>query len=238
MMRFFYHSRRQNQSGNMLIYILGGIFLLGILIVLLKGNAQEGAGIDADKIAVSVQKMFGDAADLERGVNNILSSNQRSEADIRFAHPDSVVNYGLITDEPDRQVFDPTGGGVEYKAPPANLNDGTQWQFYATTHIPDIGTDTPANSRAELITVLPNVTRAACEKINISLKQPVNLDNDTDPVANGCIYDSANPFTGTYLSGASTNTLSSAEIPKSPAKELCVRCNGGTYHYYRVLLER
>lgn len=59
MMRFFYHSRRQNQSGNMLIYILGGIFLLGILIVLLKGNAQEGAGIDADKIAVSVQKMFG-----------------------------------------------------------------------------------------------------------------------------------------------------------------------------------
>lgn len=222
----------------MLIYILGAIFLLGILLVLLKGNTQEGAGIDSDRTTIRAQQITAYANELERGVRFILNNNAYSENDIRFAHPDSVVNYGLITDVPARQIFDETGGGVEYKNPPTGVNDGTQWQFYATTHIPDMGTDTAANSRAELLAVLPNVTRAVCERINMNLKQAVNLNNDTDPAANGCVYASGTPFTGTFVAGVSANTLTTAEIPKHPAYELCVRCNGGAFHYYRVLLSR
>lgn len=222
----------------MLIYILGAIFLFGILIVILKGNSQEGAGIDADKVTVSVQQMMSYASELERGVSYILNDNARSEADVRFGHPNSVVNYGLITDTPIRQVFDVTGGGVEYKSPPSGLNDGTQWQFYATTHIAGIGTNTPASSRAELVAVLPNVTRNACERINLTLKQAVDLDEITDTAANGCVHSPGNHFMGTYISGVSTNSLDSTKIPNLPARELCVRCDGDTYHYYRVLLSR
>lgn len=226
------------QSGNMLIYILGAIFLLGLLIVLIKGNTQEGAGIDADKLAVRAQQVFAYATELERGVNYILN-NGYSETDIRFAHPDANVAYGVITSIPARQVFDSTGGGVEYRAPFEGINDGTQWQFYATTHIPDIGTDTAASSRAELIAVLPNVTLAFCQNANLQLKQPIDLTVDTDPSANGCIYDSANPFVaGVYRSGATNNTLDVTRLPNPPTYQACVRCSGGTYHYYKVLLGR
>lgn len=232
-------AKNQNEakSGNILIYILGTIFLLGLLIILVKGNAQEGAGIDADKIAVRAQQVIDYASDLEQGVNIILQ-NGRSEADIRFAHPDSIVNYGLITSEPDRQVFDPTGGGVEYRAPFPDTNDGTQWQFFATTHIPDVGTDTAANSRAELIAVLPNVTLAFCQSLNLALKQAIDLTQTTDPAINGCIYDVGNHFTGTYRLGATNNTLDVARLPNSPTYEACVRCSAGTYQYYKVLLGR
>ncbi len=238
MMAFPPPKNKHTQCGNMLIYILGAIFLLGLLLVILKGNVQEGAGIDSDKITVRVQQIFTYANELERGVRNVTNNNAYGENDIRFGHPDSVVNYGLITSIPARQVFDETGGGVEYKTPPTDVNDGTQWQFYATTHIPDMGTDTPADSRAELLAVLPNVTRAVCERINLSLKQAINLNNDTDSAANGCVHASGTPFTGTFVAGASANSLTTVEIPKHPAYELCVRCNGGTFHYYRVLLSR
>jgi hypothetical protein len=233
------NKRKHSVSGNIFVYILGGIFLLGLLVIIMKGNSQEGAGVESDKTALSIQEMFQYANALERGVQNILRDNTYSEADIRFGHASNVVNYGLITDVPARQVFDPTGGGVEYKAtPPALLNSGTQWQFFATTHIPDLGSNTAATSKAELIALLPNITRAACEKINLALKQSINLTSYTDPAGNGCIYDVGNHFTGTYEQGASTNTLDRTLIPNLPARELCVSCSDGTYHYYRVLLAR
>ncbi len=233
------NQKRQNISGNIFVYILGGIFLLGLLVVIMKGNGQEGAGVESDKTALSIQEMFQYANALERGVQNILRDNAYSEADIRFGNPSNTVNYGLITDVPARQVFDPTGGGVTFKStPPALLNNGTQWQFFATTHIPDLGTNTAASSKAELIAVLPNMTRAACERTNLALHQVINLASFTDPAGNGCIYDVGNHFTGTYEQGATTNTLDRTLIPNLPAKELCVSCSDGTYHYYRVLLAR
>lgn len=228
---------RKDQSGNILIYIIGAIFLMGILIVLVKGNVQEGTGIDRDKIALKANEVQRYASDLERAVITILQ-NGYSETDIRFAHSSAPVAYGVITDTPRRQVFDPTGGSAEYKLPPSGINDGTLWQFYATTHIQDLGTDTAAQSKAELLAVLPNVTEAFCAQINLLNKQSINLANNTDLTANGCVYASGSEFTGTYGFGAGNNTLNAAEITRFPAKELCVKCQSGGFHYYRVLLAR
>lgn len=220
-------------SGNMLIYILGAVFLLGILIVLLKGNFQEGTGIDAEKVGLKVSEVQRYASELERGVNYVIR-NGRSESDIRFAIPDSVTTeYGDITSEPDRQVFDPKGGGVEYAAPPVGVNDGTAWQFYATTHIKDLGTNDSSSSKAELLAVLPNVTQAFCSRVNMQNQQTVNLNNST--MTSGCVYDAGHEFDGTY--GIGTITLKDGEYSKSPAKEMCVNC-AGDYNYYRVLLTR
>lgn len=221
----------------MLIYILGAVFLMGILVVILKGNNQEGSGIDGEKLTVRATEVQRYAAELERGVRYILQ-NGYSESDIRFAHPDSTVNYGLITNIPARQVFDPQGGGVEYKEAPSGVNDGTQWQFYATTHIPDVGTDTAAESKAELIAVLPNVSESFCSQLNRNIGQVIDLSVDTDPAANGCINASGSPFTGTYGYGSGNNTLDSTKFSKLPPTEACIRCNGGTFQYYRVLLGR
>lgn len=231
-------AQHKRQSGNILIYILGAIVLLGLLFAIIRGNYQEGAGIDAEKIALRVDEVRRHAADLERGVH-LLLQNGISESDLRFAHDNAdAAAYGAISDEPARQIFDPAGGGAEYKRPPAGINDGTRWQFYATTHIPQIGTTTAAQSRAELLAVLPNVTRAFCAQMNLTLKQNINLDNVTDPGSNGCVYDSGNEFDGTFGEGAGTNTLDADEIEKLPPAELCVRCGNNSYHYYRVLIAR
>jgi hypothetical protein len=224
-------------AGNILFYLLAAIFLLGLLIALLRGSFQEGTGIDSDRTALQVSEVQRHAAEIARGVGFILQNNY-GEADIRFARPDIIGAYGDIASDPRRQIFHQTGGGVEYRLPPTGANDGTPWQFFATTHIQDIGTDTAAQSRAELLAVLPNVTQAFCARANMMIGQAVDLAVNTDPAANGCVHAPGSEFTGTFINGSSTNSLTAAQIPTHPARELCVRCNGGTFHYYRVLLER
>lgn len=222
----------------MLVYILGAIFLMGILIVIIRGSNQEGTGIEGDAAAVKATEVLRYASELERGVNYILN-DEWGESDLRFAHPDSTVNYGLITDEPTRQVFDSTGGGVEYKEAPNGFSDGTQWQFFATTHIPDVGTDDSASRRSEIIAVLPNVTESFCAQINRLVKQTIDLAQVTDPAANGCIYAAGSEFTaGTFVDGAGANTPDSTKFSQLPPYEACIRCDDGTFHYYKVLLSR
>ncbi len=228
-----------SQSGNMLIYILGAVFLLGFLIVIIKGNFQEGTGIDPEKVAIEVGKVQKQAASLERAVG-YLAQNGVSEGDIRFAHPDAPVAYGDITVNPQNQVFDVQGGGADYILPPAEIlaTPGMYWEFFAFTHVKDIGTDTAGTRKAELVAVVPNVTRAFCERVNFVNNQVIDLTLNTDPTANGCIYTSGSRFVGTYVTGAGANTLDDTLMSKHPAREACVHCQSGGYHYYRVLLGR
>ncbi len=228
-----------SQSGNMLIYILGAIFLLGLLIVIIKGNFQEGTGIDPEKVVIEVGQVQKQAAELERAVGYLIQ-NGVSESDIRFAHPDANVAYGDITVNPKNQVFGTQGGGAEYKLPAANIlsTPGMKWEFFAFTHIKDIGTDTAGTRKAELVAVVPNVTRQFCERINFVNNQVIDLTLNTDPTANGCIYTPGSRFAGTYVTGAGANTLDDTLMSKHPAREACVHCQSGGFHYYRVLLGR
>ncbi len=230
--------QRQNIAGNMFVYILGAIFLMGILIVISKGNMQEGASVDAERATLAVTRVQRYTAEIADGVNSILN-NGYSETELRFADPDNSSGpYGNITTTPKQQVFSPDGGNVEYQKPVAGINDGTLWQFYANTHIKDIGTDTSATRKAELLAVLPNVTKSFCAAVNLAVKQTIDLSLDTDPSANGCVYGGTE-FNGTYLSGSSVNTLDDTKFSRVPAPEACVKCaSDGKFHYYRVLLSR
>lgn len=228
--------RRLNQSGNMFIYILGAIFLLGILIVVLRGSFQEGSGIDSEKVGIKVSEVQRYASELERAVRYILQ-NGHSEADIRFAHADALPAYGTPGDTPGRQVFEAAGGGAEYKTPPSSVNDGTAWQFFATTHIKDVGTDTAGSRKAELLAVLPNVTQSFCEHVNIVNQQSLDLSVVTDTGAD-CVYQPGSEFAGTFLSGGATNILDDTQFSKLPPMEACIQCATGDFHYYRVLLGR
>lgn len=222
------------QSGNILIYILGAIFLLGLLIMVVKGSFQEGTGIDTEQAMLKANQLQQYAGELERGVGYVLR-NGVSESDIRFAHPDLAVDYGTYSDS-ENMVFAPKGGGVEFRSPPSGVNDGSMWGFHANTHITGLGDATA--KKAELIAVLPNVTEAVCNQINRNVKQTINLALNTDPIANGCVSDSA--FDGTFLSGAPANILDDTKLGYTPAAEACIRCAnmGPSYHYYKVLMAR
>jgi hypothetical protein len=234
-----YDSHSCSESGNILIYILGAIFIMGLLIMAVRGSGGSGANIDEEKVMIKASQVQQYAAELERAVKYIMR-NGYSESDIRFAHPDAAVAYGTISSTPGRQVFDKEGGGAEYRLPPSGINDGTYWQFYATTHIKDIGDDDSADMKAELIAVLPNVTSDFCDRINDLNEQDLTLTDNHDPTANGCIHTgTGNEFAGTFTSGASTNYLDDSFFSHLPPRQACVLCESdGELHFYHVLMGR
>ncbi len=226
--------RISSENGNILFYVLIGIFLVGLLTVALRNTGGYKENIDSEDLVLkagTVQR-YGD--ELARGVN-ILMDKKVSEADIRFAHPDAASDYGTITTNPENQVFSNQGGQASYKPAPAGVNDGSNWEFFATSEIPQVGSD-----RAELIAVLPNVTQAFCQTIN----SQIGFTSGTQPTDDAagspaCVMgSSSNRFTGSY-NDSSPNPLDSSSFSKLPAYQACVRCaSNSTYNYYYVLLSR
>jgi hypothetical protein len=222
---------RSDMSGNMLIYILGAIFLLGLLIVLLKGSFQEGTGIDAEKVMMQAGEIQRYGSEVERGVGYILRDGY-SESDLRFANP-NTASYGLITDTPQRQVFSADGGGVEWRNPPAGSQAAAaEWIFSGANALTQIGSTCADKSCADLLMVLPDITQALCTQIN----RGHNISTTTgDPPAADNTLDLSTYFTGGVFTYA--QTLESTEDALDAQAEGCFSM-GGKYYYYRVLLAR
>lgn len=227
----------RSTSGNILIYILGAIFLLGILIALVKGSFQEGAGIDPEKLLLRVNEVQRFGSEAERGIRYILQ-NGYSESQLRFARPDSVT-YGLITDEPKRQLFSAEGGGVKVMPVPTDvLTAPADWVITAGNTALQVGSSCASEECTDLMLVLPNVAEAFCTHVN-------RLNNITNPAGEppedsdgfGLGYFmNGNSFAWTY----SLNTVGDHTLGKT---EGCFEGGtgdtvAGNYYYYRVLLTR
>lgn len=225
----------RNESGSLLLYILIGIVLLGVLTIALRNSGGGSENIDKEDLVLKFNQIQNYGAELSSAVSGLLS-NKTSEADIRFAHPDAAADYGTITTNPTEQVFGKTGGKANYRQPPLNVNDGSSWEFYGTTHISQVGSD-----RAELIAVLPNVTQEFCNVINSQLgftkgTQPADSSTGTTP---DCVEGgSSDRFAGSF-NDLSPNILDAASFSRLPAMQACVYCaSGATYNYYYVLMAR
>lgn len=225
-----------NESGNVLIYILGAIVLLGILVVAVKGSNTPGAGIDQETLMIRVSEVQQYGVELERAVAYILR-NGHSEVDIRFAHPEADSAYGDITDTPTRQVFSRDGGGARYRDPPEGIQTTvTPWLFSGTNTIQNIGTDCGTYRCAELLAILPYVTADFCLAINE--KNNIAAISSSPPQTTAAI-NITTFFSGSFNGANNIDHASGAFDSKS---EGCAEGSGtppvGTYHYYRVLLPR
>ncbi|HPQ50816.1 MAG TPA: hypothetical protein PKZ89_04000, partial [Alphaproteobacteria bacterium] len=165
----------RDESGNIIVYVLIGIVLVGLLTAAIRNVGGGKDNIDTEDLILKSGQIQRYAAELARGVS-ILLEKHVSEADIRFAHPDAAANYGLITNNPENQVFDVDGGRARYLLAPDGVNDGSAWEFFGTSAIPQVGSD-----KADLIAVLPNVTLEFCNTINLQL----GFDAGTMPVDDG-----------------------------------------------------
>jgi hypothetical protein len=223
------HTAARSTSGNMLIYILGAIFLMGLLIVLIKGSFQEGTGIDAEKVMMQVGEVQRYGSELERGVRYILQEGA-SESALRFAHPNSM-SYGDITINPAQQVFSQSGGGVEWKQPPSGSQISFEdWIFSGSNTVPQVGSSCATASCSDLVVLLPNVTQAFCTQLN----RTKNI------VATGGVPpEDGDSFDKTYFSGAFaySGTIDTIGNEIEGKTEGCIE-DGGEYYYYRVLLTR
>lgn len=235
--------KQRAQAGNVVFMILLAIVLIGLVTAALRMGGMEGANVDKETTLVNATTVKQYASELERAVAFILTDNNASEVDIRFAHPDAAAEYGNdYSVTPRNQVFSPQGGGAEYRLPPSGVNDGSKWEFYGRTALPDVGT-----SRAELVAVLPNLTSGFCNQLN----KMIGYDVTTTPTDDGagapqCIHSGAayrfsntDGLTGTSDDfSAAPNTVNAASFSITPATEGCVTCADSSRHYFHVLLGR
>lgn len=223
------------EKGSLLLYILLGIVLIGTLTIVLRNSGGGSQNIDREGLILKASQVQRYSAELSSSVADLLS-NGISESDIRFAHPDAPTEYGNITTNPTQQIFGKTGGKANYRDAPSDINDGSPWEFFATTRIPQIGSD-----KAELVAVLPNVTEAFCKVINSQLgftqgTQPTDSATGSTP---DCVQGaSTHRFTGTF-NDISPNLMDNTTFSRLPAIQACVYCaSGATYNYYYVLISR
>lgn len=225
------HNFSSTQSGNILIYILGAIFLLGLLVVLIKGSSTPGSNIDEEGLIIRVSEVQEYGMELESAVALIMA-NGFSEADIRFAHPDASSAYGDITDTPTRQVFSRQGGGATFRDPPSGIQTTvTPWIFNATNRVKQIGTTCAAAGCADLLAILPNVTEAFCLLLNE--KNDIPDVAGAPPEVSGSVSITTE-FVGTY---SGTNLIDDAGDLLTQKSEGCFE-NSSAYHHYRVLMAR
>jgi hypothetical protein len=222
----------RNDSGNVLFFILLAIVLIGAVTAAIQsGNTGQSASVEKESLSISLSSVKQYAGTLERGVRLIID-NGISESDLRFAHPDAPADYGDMTVNPTHQIFQQSGGAVDYQLPPSGINDGSPWEFYGTTALPQVGSD-----KADLVAVLPKVTEEFCRKVNAEN----GFNAATQPSDSGaCLYggstgrfNNANQF-----DDSAPNTVTEASFSVKPSTEACVQCSSGEYHFYHVLMAR
>lgn len=197
--------------------------------------------MSGERLAIKVDQVLEYAQNVRSAVNFIYTHNNISESDIRFAHPDLDSAYGDYTAlNSEQMVFDPSGGGIDYKPAPTGINDGTDWFFTGASCVSGVGTGIGSCtvSEMDIIAYLPNVTLDAC--IAINKKLGFNAPSGTPPQDNASSYDpTIRHFNGTFTSNwilrdfgdiVTGNIAGCYEGDDTPA--------GGTYHFYQVLLER
>lgn len=230
------NNHRVSERGSLLVYILLGIVLLGALAVALRNTGAGGSkDIDREDMVLKAGQVQRYGSELTSAVNDLIA-NGVSESDIRFADDDAPTEYGNVTVNPQNQIFGKQGAKATYRTPPAGVNDGSPWEFFGTSRIPQVGSD-----KTELIAVLPNVTESFCKTMNAQLgfdlsTQPT--DNSTGSSPDCVMGSSSDRFTGTFKD-VIPNILDATTFSRLPALQACVSCaSGSTYNYYYVLLAR
>jgi len=227
------HPESGPESGNVIFFVLLAVVLIGLVTAAMRHGGADSANIDSEQILVNASSVKQYASELERGVVMILTAGDTSEVDIRFSHPIAPSDYGNdYTVTPQAQVFSPKGGGAEYRVPPAGINDGSGWEFYGHSRLPDVGGD-----RADLVAVLPNVTQEFCDQINDMndyTATPADLGaGQTDCVHGGATMRFDN---GTQYNDITTNITDEGSFSVKPAMEGCVSCVAdGALHFFHVL---
>ena len=236
------------QRGNLLFMIFLAVILIAALsAVVMQGFDSAISNIDSETLSLRASEFQRAGAEFERAVAMIVNTGV-SESDIRFAHPDASADYGDLgaDSDPSNQVFHAAGGGATYVDAPADINDGSDWEFFGGTAIPGVGSD-----RADLVAVLPAVTDAFCAKINALNAQDAPQDTGagfgTVASAGSCVFTgAAGRFDDNVQFYSTPNTMDESTFAQDagisaarPAGEACVVCAADNKNYaYHVILAR
>ncbi len=239
---------KNDQSGNVIFYILIAVALLAALSYTVS-NSLRGGGetIGNERQALNASEIIEYGNVVASAVAQIRLRGHK-EAEISFENS-AVEGYtNEKCTESECKIFDLAGGGVSYMAPKADWLDKTQKEqtlygeiyFNAGTAVKEIGSDTN-----DLVMIIPYLDKPLC----MALNKKLGIGGLEIPVeANGPV-EMNTKFTGLYEAHSNTQISGAATIGNATAlygkMAGCTESSGGgsvppagTYHYFQVLIAR
>jgi hypothetical protein len=189
------------QNGNALWFILIAVVLMGALTILLSrsGGDTNQTG-DTEQLRVKTSQLVRYAQGIQNAIEQMRIRGV-SESDISFENAVTTANYtNAACIVSDCKVFDSGGGGQEYRDPPGDVNDGSEWIFTGENNVGTtagpVGT-TAAGTGNDIVMLLPNVKNDLCVQMNrdLSVGTAGAIPSDASGVG-------VTPFTGAYQSAS------------------------------------
>jgi hypothetical protein len=229
---------KSDQSGNALWFILVAIVLLAALTIVLTrsgSSVTQSGDVEQERIAGSVLMRY--AKSLESAIDQ-MKMRGISESLISFEHDNPAVYINAACTVSDCKIFDVSGGGQVYKAPPSNANDGSDWIFTGANNVGTTanpaGTTDPQTGN-DLVMLLPNVREELCLQINRDL----GITPGTLPEDNSAL--DVTEFTGAYANALNVIDGSPAPFELDGKRGGCFVAtapNPDVIYFYYVLLAR
>lgn len=241
-----------NQSGNILVFILIAIFLLGGLTVLLSrtGSQTEDTG-SSEQATVAATRILRETSNMKNAVQQMLSRGcSESTFSFESRNMSRYANTSAPTDK-SCHLFEPQGGGLDYKFVPDSYINSTYssapyygyWVFMGRICIDNIGQyggadcKTSVQNPNELLVVLGFVSKEICIAINRILGHgftsiPAEAGTPWPAAYAEGLYGTTYKYEPTVYPGMSA-TLSGKEAACFETTTV-----PGTYHFYQVLIPR
>lgn len=225
------------QSGNVFLIILVGIVLFAALMFTFSRGVQQGTeGMSGREAELAASDIVTYGQQVQRGVERVIGHSV-SEEDLSFAN-DVDINYTNPACTDNRcLVFNPEGGAVKWKSPPAGVNYTSADYFIGPNRVgsTDGTTLNIGTSDGDLVIILP-VNANVCTAIN-------GITSKLDVWANGSTANTTTRFTGNYGAAATSAISYSSTTTQPPAGCFCegtLPCDPATeqLYYYHVLLAR
>lgn len=229
-----YSRTRANERGNVLIYILIAVALLGALSFAVaqsgRGNVQQ---LSAERARLYAAGIVEYADNLSKTVSQ-LQLRGCAEDELNFANT-IVAGYtnGSAPSDGFCDIFSPSGGGLSWQKIAPEVVDTTNnylsdYLIFATNQVS--GTKSNEGDLIFLAEVNESVCTAINELINVSPADPPATD------ANGFNLNTGFKFSGSYSSTAGITAYSSENAA-------CFYSAAGTnttdrYYFYKILISR
>ena len=241
--------RVRAESGNVLIFVLIAIALLGGLTALLSrsGSSTNETG-DYEQTSIAVSDMLRYVNGLERAVDQLrqrgCSENQLSfqydaDSDGDYNDTGETPNYHNTNAPADLSchIFHQNGGGQTWEDSPSGTD--LNYRIISTSLINQVPDPTVSAGNNELLIYVGGFDLEACNEINRQADKSLS----TPPTHNGSSFLGTTVFTGSLGSGGSALDCNDGTGDCIGIKTACLNTNSTNAHeepyiFYHVLLAR
>lgn len=168
--------------GNAFIIILVAVVLFAALSFSVSRTMRSGSvsGTSSQSTSLIVSDLLDYANALENAVDRVRR-NGCSEGDISFENGIAAGYEPAVSVADNCKIFNPAGGGVNYRRPPENAASTAEWIFAANR----VGTADSATNMGsgeqELVLLLEGAGKNVCDAINTRVKAPTRWQSKGVP---------------------------------------------------------